>query len=102
MPSIYDLYIRDNIMETCETYFNNHLEDYDILNESLTEEDRDLIRKEIDNMLIFIAAQLKKFPPDSFEAYDDIIDKLVGFCVISKMNEVRLGRVINNLREKDK
>ena len=88
-------------METCEAHFNEHLKDHNSLDEALTEEDRALIEKQVDDLLILISDTLKKYEPEDLEAYDDIIDKLVGFCIISKMNEARLCGVINKLTEKD-
>ena len=38
-------------MEICETHFNEHLEDQNVLAESLTEEDRNFIRKQLDDLL---------------------------------------------------
>ena len=101
MPSIYDLYIRDNIMEICETHFNEHLEDQNVLAESLTEEDRNFIRKQLDDLLTLISDTLARYGMENLEGYDDIIDKLVGFCIISKMNEARLSRIITSMTEKD-
>ena len=101
MPSIYDLYIRDNIMEICEAHFNEHLKDLNGPGEALTEEDRDFIRKQLDDLLTLISDTLGHYGTENLEGYDDIIDKLVGFCIISKMNEARLSRIITSMTEKD-
>lgn len=101
MPSIYDLYIRDNVMEVCETHFNEHLKDQAVPGDSLTEEDRDFIRSQLDDLLTLISNTLASYGSENLEGYDDIIDKLVGFCIISKMNEARLSRIITTMTEED-
>jgi hypothetical protein len=101
MASIFDLYLKDNIMINCEEYFMDYLESENFENESLTSEDRDLIENQVDNLLMIIEKTYLSFENET-DALMEIIDKLIGFCIVGKMNEARLCNIINKLIEENK
>jgi len=98
--SIYDLYIKNNIMAACETYFNKYLKKEGVPHEGLTEEERELVGRQIDFILEMITIINAKHGEDEQASADDIVDKLVSICVIAKMNEARLCRLLNEAADK--
>lgn len=99
MGSLFDMYLRSNIMSACETYFNDYLESEGLKEESLTEDDRTLIGEQIDAIIGMIERVYKEYDNKS-EAYEDIVDKLIGFFVVAKMNESRLCKLLNEATDK--
>lgn len=98
--SIYDLYIKNDIMAACETYFNKYLKKEGVPHEGLTEEERELVSRQIDFILEMITRISAKHGDNEQAAADDIADKLVSLCVIAKMNEARLCRLLNEAADK--
>jgi hypothetical protein len=94
MSSIYDMYLKDNIMAKCETYFNQHLKEQNAENENLTEEDREMVKKQIDSLLAMIVDIYTNNKVEE-NALAEIVDKLIGVCIVGKMNEARLCRLLN-------
>ena len=99
MSSLFDLYLRDNIMDTCEAYFNDYLRDEGVSNEKLNEDDRVVVGYQIDILIDMIERIYKEYD-DEFESYGEMIDKLIGFCIVGKMNEARLCRLLNEAEDK--
>jgi hypothetical protein len=97
MTSMYDLFLNENIMTACESFFNGFLKDGGIEG-CLTEDDRAMVGSQVD----YIIGMIEKIWVNSAtaeEGHTEIIDKLIGMCVVSKMNEARL---CNLLSEKEK
>ncbi len=101
MTSMFDLYLKNNIMTTCEEFFNVFLEKEGVPEESLTEEERELVGKQVDNLLRMIQ-DIYTSGKNDLDAYTEIADKLVGITVVTKMNEARLCRLLNELQDKIK
>jgi hypothetical protein len=99
MTSMFDLYLKNNIMTTCEEFFNVFLEKEGVPEEGLTEEERELVSKQVDNLLAMIQ-DIYTSHEDDIDAYTEIADKLVGITVVTKMNEARLCRLLNDLQDK--
>jgi len=97
--SIYDMYLRDNVITTCETYFNSYLKKEVISYEGLSEEERELSYNQLDVILDMIT-EIHLENEDEQEASNIVVDKLVSLCVVSKMNEARLCRLLNELQER--
>jgi len=97
--SIYDMYLRDNVITTCETYFNSYLKKEGISYEGLSEEERELSYNQLDVILDMIT-EIHLENEDEQEASNIVVDKLVSLCVVSKMNEARLCRLLNELQER--
>jgi hypothetical protein len=91
---IYDLYIKTKIMQRCESHFMNYLKDMGAENEALNDEDIKLIEKNL-SYLMDMMAEIVEEKGDNKDAYAEIIDNIIGFCIMGKMNEARLVRVIN-------
>ena len=100
MTSIYDMYMRDNIMTTCEKYFRDYLDREGVPEEHLTDSERDLIYIHIDAITSMITDIYNK-AGDGGDPDSTVIDKLIGICVIGKMNEARLCRLLNMVTKKD-
>lgn len=101
MTSMFDLYLKNNIMTTCEEFFNVFLEKEGVPEEGLTEEERELVGKQVDNLLRMIQ-DIYTSGENDLDAYTEIADKLVGITVVTKMNEARLCRLLNELQDKIK
>ena len=99
MTSMFDLYLKNNIMTTCEEFFNEFLKKEGVPEEGLTEEERELVSKQVDNLLTMIQ-DIYTGHGDDIDAYTEIADKLVGITVVTKMNEARLCRLLNDLQDK--
>jgi len=96
---MFDLYMKNNIMTACEKYFNEFLKKEGVPEEGLTEDERELIGKQVDYLLGMIQDIYMQYK-DDLEAYTEISDKLIGVAVISKMNEARLCRLLNEVIDK--
>jgi len=96
---MFDLYLKNNIMTTCEKFFNNFLEKEGVPEEGLTEEERELVGKQVDNLLRMIQDIYTNLE-NEVDAYTEIADKLIGITVVTKMNEARLCRLLNELQDK--
>lgn len=99
--SMFDLYLKNNIMTACEKHFNDFLEKEGVPDEGLTEEEREIVGTQVDYLLRMIQ-DIYMEHKDDIEAYTEIADKLVGVCVLAKMNEARLCRILNILTDKIK
>lgn len=99
MTSMFDLYMKNNIMTSCEEFFNVFLEKEGVPEEGLTEEERELVGTQIDYLLGMIEDIYKQYK-DDLEAYTEIADKLIGVAVLAKMNEARLCRLLNEANDK--
>jgi len=99
MSSIFDLYLKESIMVACEAYFNDYLESEGVIEEALSDEERKTVSQQID-IIIDMMGRIYKDHDDEFEAYGEIVDKLIGFCIVAKMNEARLCRLLNEAAEK--
>jgi len=99
MASMFDLYLKNNIITTCEKFFNDFLEKEGVPDEGLTEEERELVGKQVDYLLRMIQDIYMSFE-DEMDAYTEITDKLIGAVVLAKMNEARLCRLLNILGNK--
>lgn len=95
MAGLYDLYIKNDIMENCEAFFNQYLKEEGVPDEGLSEEERELVGHQVDFLLDMMTEIHKENPDDYNEVTDTIIDKLIGMCVVAKMNESRLCRLLN-------
>ncbi len=87
-------------MAACETYFNKYLKKEGVPFEGLIEEERELVGRQIDFILEMIAQISLKHGDDDQAAADDVADKLVSLCIITKMNEARLCRLLNEATDK--
>lgn len=99
MSSVLDYYLKGNILRKCEEHFNAHLKEEGFEHEKLLPKERELMEKQLGYLLDMIVEISSQYE-DDFDGYAEIIDKLIGFCIISKMNECRLCRIINNLNDK--
>lgn len=95
MVSIYDLYIKSDIMDTCESFFNSYLEEEGVVDEGLSEAERETVGDQVDHILDMITRIHKQNPGDDGKSADEVVDKLIGYVVVAKMNEVRLCRLLN-------
>lgn len=102
MDSILNHYFKEEIMAKCEAYFMKYLEDEGAEKEILSNADMQLVEKQLDYLLNMVDDLLAQ-DEDINDAYANIVDHLVGFCILGKMNEARLCNIINKmLDEKDK
>jgi len=99
MASMFDMYMKNNIMTACEKYFNDFLEQEGLPEERLTEEEREQIGLQVDYLLSMIQ-DIYMSNEDEVDAYTEIVDKLVGVSVLAKMNEARLCRLLNEAADK--
>lgn len=99
--SMFDLYLKNNIMTACEKYFNDFLVKEGVPEEGLSEEEREVVGTQIDYLLKMIQ-DIYMEHEDDIEANTAILDKLIGVCVLGKMNEARLCRLLNILTDKIK
>lgn len=97
MPGLYDLFIKSDIMENCEAFFNKYLQEEEVPDEGLTDAERELVGEQVDYLLDMMTRIHLEHPDDYNEVTDTIIDKLIGMCVVAKMNEARLCRILNEL-----
>jgi len=81
--SMFDMYLRDNVITTCETYFNSYLKKEGQL-----------------DVILDMITEIHLENEDEQEASNIVVDKLVSLCVVSKMNEARLCRLLNELQER--
>jgi len=95
---IYDTYLKQKIFDYCMKYFNIYLKKQKAEDEKLTDEDVKIVYDQIEFILSMIKETYEKYE-DSSKADDVIIDKLIGMCTITKMNEVRLCKVLNERME---
>ena len=100
MPGLWDFYIKADIMENCEAYFNKYLEEEKAPDEGLTDEERETVGRQVDYLLDMMTEIHQEHPDDYNEVTDTIIDKLIGMCVVGKMQEARLCRLLNELTDK--
>jgi len=98
--SIYDLYLKNDIMAACETYFNEYLKEEGVAHENLLEEERELVDRQVDFILSMITEIDLKHVGDERAATEEIVDKLVSVCIVTKMNEARLCRLLNEAADK--
>lgn len=98
MPSLFDLYLRNNIMSKCEEYFVDYLKSEGFEKEGLTNEDRKLIEDQVDTLLDMVEKIYLSYKDES-DGLLEIVDKLIGYCIVGKMNEARLCNTINKLIE---
>lgn len=103
MTGMFDLYLKNNIITACEKYFNDFLKKEEVPDENLTEEEREIVGAQVDYLLEMIQNIYMNYK-DEMDAYTEITDKLIGVIVVSKMNEARLCRLLNeaNKELKDK
>jgi len=101
MNSIFDEYMKHNIMSKCEEFFFDYLAEAGLKDEYLTEEDREIVAKHIEFLMDMASEIHMEFKDDDEGAYDALVDKLVGTCVINKMNEVRLCRLLSERNDQD-
>lgn len=99
MPSMLDMYMKNNIMTACEKYFNEFLDKEGVPDEGLTEEEREQVEKQVD-YLLFMIQDIYTSHDDELNAYIEIIDKLIGVSILAKMNEARLCRLLNDAADK--
>jgi hypothetical protein len=99
MPGIYDLYIKNDIMESCEVFFDRYLKEEGVPHEGLTSEDRAAVDGQVDHLLDMITKIHRDHPDDYDEVTDELIDKLIGMVILGKMNEARLCRVVNECND---
>jgi len=95
MDSIFDLYLRNDIMNRCESFFDEYLIEQGVPEEKLTEEDRKLVEQQVDAILDMITRIHLENEGSELTQASEVIDKLIGFCVVAKMNEARLCRLLN-------
>ena len=95
MPGLYDMIIKSDIMENCEAFFNKYLEEEGVPDEGLTDKERELVGDQVDYLLDMMTNIYNEHPNDYDAVTDTIIDKLIGMCVVAKMNEARLCRLLN-------
>ena len=105
MNGITDLYVKEEIMAQCEASFAEYLKRENDKSGGLSDEDTVLIRGQLDalfEMMDNILIKAREEGIDEFTAYSTVVDQLIGYCIISKMNEVRLCNTIDLiLKEKD-
>lgn len=87
-------------MAACETYFNNYLKEEGVPHEGLTEEEREVVSRQVDFILEMITALDLKHNGDEQAATEEIVDKLISVCIVNKMNESRLCRLLNEASDK--
>ena len=97
MSGLFDMYLRENILNKCEAFFMQYLEQEDAVDERLDEEDMKLVKVQLDYVLNMIQSILQE-KGETEDAYDEIVDKLVGLTIVSKMNEVRLCKILNKMQ----
>ena len=97
--SIYDLYLKDNIINKCETFFNIYLEQEGVPHKGLSDKEREAASDQLDIILNMIL-EIQSENVDEKEATGIIVDKLVALCVISKMNEAILCRLLDEVNDK--
>lgn len=105
MNGITDLYVKEEIMAQCESHFAEYLKKENDTTNKLTNDDLDLVRGQLDaifDLIDDILFQFREQDLDDMEAYSHVIDQLIGYCILSKMNEVRLCNTIDlMLKEKE-
>lgn len=94
MSSIFDMYLKDSIISECEKFFNDYLKDEGVPEEGLTEGEWETIDKQVD-YLIKIIQNIYAENENEVDALTEIVDKFMGLCIVSKMNEARLCRILN-------
>jgi hypothetical protein len=100
MSSMFDMFIEENIMITCENFFNSYLDDEDCSDDRLTEDERNMVRGQV-GYVIGMIERIWKENESEEAAHTEIIDKLIGMCIVSKMNEARFCRLLNKKDDKD-
>jgi len=96
--SIYDQYVKDRIMTECESYFIDYLKRAEVDHEKLNDQDIDIIENQLAYLLTLVDDVLKE-QEEPMDAFSDIVDQLIGYCILGKMNEARLCNVINKMLE---
>ena len=102
VDGILDLYVKEEILSQCETSFIEYLKVENDKSGGLSDENMDLIKGQLDALFEMMDAIIIKAGNEGvneFEAYSTIVDQLIGYCIISKMNEARLCNVIAQLIE---
>lgn len=100
MSSIFDMYLKNNIISKCEYFFNDYLQQEGVPDEKLTENELAFIEKQLDYLINMIVRTYNK-NEDECDALAEITDKLLGFCIVAKMNESRLCRLLNALNKEN-
>lgn len=100
MSGMLDLYLKEKIMSRCEASFNEFLKEHDAEEEKLTDKDREIIESQIDYLMDMVEEIYLEFEKET-DALIEITDRLIGICIMGKMNEARLCNVINKLVEKE-
>lgn len=96
MPNMIDFYLKEDIMRRCESVFNEHLKEQNCPDETLTDEERELIEEQVDSLLEMVD---RLYDPDNkFESAATMVDHLIGHIVVGKMNEARICRILNKLK----
>ena len=98
--SIYDEYIKSGIMEHCEVFFNKYLKEEGVTGEGLCDEERKIVGTQVDYILSMMTEIHLEHKDNYDEITDEIIDKLISMCVVAKMNEARLCRLLNEAADK--
>jgi hypothetical protein len=96
--SMYDRYVKDRIMTECESYFIDYLKRAEVDHEKLSDDDISVIENQLDYLLTLVNNLLIK-QEEPMDAFSDIVDQLIGYCILGKMNEARLCDVINKMLE---
>ena len=99
MASMFDMYLKNDIMLICEESFNRYLKEEGVIDEGLTDEERDFVGTQVDYLLDMIQDIYTSYDDDS-DAYVEIADKLIGISIVAKMNEARLCRLLNEAADK--
>ena len=101
MSSIFDLYLKEKIMRNCEENFIDFLKEHASEDEQLTAEDRKLIENQVEYIIDLIERVYLQHD-NEVDALVEITDRLIGICIMGKMNEARLCNVINEkLKDKE-
>jgi hypothetical protein len=98
MSSIYDLYLKNNIIAECTKHFKEYLKEQDAENEDLGPEDLEGISLQIDVIIKLIVDIYREYDEEA-DALAAIVDKLIGICILGKMNEARLCKILNERKE---
>lgn len=96
MSSMFDMYLKNNIMSKCEDFFNDYLKREGALEEKLTEDERESVSEQVDYLIEMMQDICAEHDDGEEEkALIEIIDKLFGFGILAKMNEARFCRLLN-------
>jgi len=94
MSSIYNHYVENKILNRCEEYYAKFLADAEV-EDHLTDEDRIPVADHVNFLVSLVERAAKEEKDDNEDAIDTLVDVLICTCVLNKMNEVRLSRLLN-------